>query len=457
MKYAWPALLLPLMACQTQAHVPTTPNLTAQALTAGQSSVLDYIRSLSGKYTIAGQHNKEPNSDPTKWTRYVQSTTGKTPGLWGGDFLFRQSDINDRWTMINEAKTQYRNGAVVALTWHACPPTGPEACDWNSSGVLAKLTDAQWNQLITPGTALNTTWRARLDTLVPYLQDLQNNGVQALFRPVHEMNDGWSWWGGRPGASGSRKLYQLTYDYLVNTRGINNLIWVWNVKDVGMDRLADYWPGANYVDVASVDMWYKDFPTTSDYNAMLAIAGGKPVALAEVGRVPTSAQLASQPRWAWFMTWAEYAQQNNTPAALTATYQAGNVLTQDELNSAFARPAAASSALSGLPASNVVDGDLATRWSSIASNNQSLTIDFGVQKRVNAVQLQWAAAYGKSYQIQVSNDQVNWSTVYNTAAGDGGSDNLTFPTVSARYIKVQCLLSGIGSGFSLWDVSTFLK
>ncbi|GGJ42274.1 glycosyl hydrolase [Deinococcus roseus] len=457
MKHPWIALLLPLAlaACSTT----TAPEVAApQALSPGQSSVLDYIKSISGKYTIAGQHNREPNSDPTKWTRYIQSTTGKTPGLWGGDFLFLQDDINNRQTMVNQAKAQFKSGAVVALTWHVCPPTVSEPCNWDSGGILSHLSDAQWSQLITPGSALNNAWKVRLDKIVPYLQDLKNNGVQALFRPIHEMNDGWSWWGGRPGVNGSKKLYQITYDYLVKTKGITNLIWVWNVKDVGMDRLADYYPGADYVDVASVDMWYKDFPTSSDYNSMLSIAGSKPIALAEVGKVPSPSQLTSQPRWAYFMTWAEYAQTVNTPATLTATHQAANVLTRDELNIAYGRPAAASSVeSSSYPASNVTDGNLTTRWSSAFSDNQSITIDLGSQRTFNNVQLAWEASYAKSYQIQVSNDQTTWSTVYSTTAGDGGNDSLSFTATSARYIKIQCITRSNAYGFSLWDVSVFNK
>lgn len=456
MKHPWIALLLPLAlaACNS---TPVSETSRPQALSPGQSSVLDYIKSISGKYTISGQHNREPNSDPTKWTRYIQSTTGKTPGLWGGDFLFLQDDINNRQTMINQAKAQYRSGAVVALTWHMCPPTVSEPCNWDSNGVLAKLSDTQWNQLITSGTSLNNAWKARLDKIVPYLQDLKNNNVQALFRPIHEMNDGWSWWGGRPGVNGSRKLYQITYDHLVKTRGLNNLIWVWNVKDFGMDRLADYWPGADYVDVASVDMWYKDFPTSTEYNQMLSIAGSKPIALAEVGKVPTSAQLASQPRWAWFMTWAEYAQTVNTPSSLTAVHQAANVLTRDELNIAYGRPAAASSVQSGHPASNAVDGNLTTRWSSLSSDNQSLTIDLGSARTFNNVQLAWEAAYAKGYQIQVSNDQVSWWTVYSTTAGDGGTDNVSITATTGRYIKLQLVSRATSYGFSLWDVSVFNK
>jgi hypothetical protein len=74
------------------------------------SKVLNFLRSISGSRTVAGQHNREPNSEPAKWTNAIHDTTGKFPGLWSGDFLFEQDNINNRQTMINEAKNQWRQG-----------------------------------------------------------------------------------------------------------------------------------------------------------------------------------------------------------------------------------------------------------------------------------------------------------------------------------------------------------
>ena len=69
-----------------------------------KQQVLDYLYSISGKQIIAGQHNKEPNAEPTKWTDYIYETTGKYPALWSGDFLFQQENIDNRWKMIKEAE-----------------------------------------------------------------------------------------------------------------------------------------------------------------------------------------------------------------------------------------------------------------------------------------------------------------------------------------------------------------
>ncbi|MGP4103346.1 glycosyl hydrolase [Nonomuraea sp. KM90] len=298
---------------------------------ATRADLIAYLGGISGRYTLSGQHNREPNSDPTRYTRLAQGITGQTPGLWGGDFLFAPADVAARQTMVNEAIRQWQGGSVVALTWHMCPPTTGPTCGWDSGGVLGHLSDSQWSQLVTDGTSLNTAFRNRLAEAVPYLRQLQNAGVPVLWRPIHEMNDGWSWWGGRPGANGSRRLYQITYDYY-RAQGLTNLVWVWNVKDVSMGSVGEYWPGAAYADVASLDVWAKMEPSASDYQAMLTVAGGRPISLAEVGRAPSPALLDTQPRWTWFMVWAEWLTDPayNTSASVQASYFGPRVLNRGE-------------------------------------------------------------------------------------------------------------------------------
>ena len=119
------------------------------------SRVLDYIYSISGEKTIAGQHNKEPNAEPAMWTEYINETTGKYPGLWSGDFLFQQINIDNRWTMIHEAERQWNKGAIINLMWHGCPPDQGEPCGWDPGLLNAQLDDDQWKEITTDGTPLN--------------------------------------------------------------------------------------------------------------------------------------------------------------------------------------------------------------------------------------------------------------------------------------------------------------
>ena len=86
-------------------------------------------------------------------------------------------------------------------------------------------------------------WLSRLDRIAVFpCGILKDHGVEVLWRPLHEMNQAAFWWAGRPGPDGTRKLYQITHDYFVKTKGLSNLIWVWGMQDFassesGPDRL----------------------------------------------------------------------------------------------------------------------------------------------------------------------------------------------------------------------------
>ncbi|WP_326954386.1 glycoside hydrolase family 26 protein [Amycolatopsis sp. NBC_01286] len=316
-----------LAAAALVATALATPGAAVAGPRAG--GTLNYLKQISGQYTIAGQHNKEPANQPSFYTGKAHDITGQYPGLWGGDFFFGGSDVANRQAVIDQAKLEWSHGAVVTMTWHMCPPTQGSSCDW-SSGVMSKLSDAQWSELMTNGSNLNNRYKARLDEIVPYLQQLQNAGVQLLFRPLHELNDSWAWWGGRPGLGGSAGLYRITHDYLVG-KGLTSIVWDWAVKDVNMGSIASYYPGDAYVDVAALDVWMKANSSSSDYQAMLNVSHGKPIALGETGTIPSPELLASQPKWTYFMEWSEYLQGSNSNAAIQRTYFDGRVLVLGEM------------------------------------------------------------------------------------------------------------------------------
>ncbi len=95
---------------------------------------LNYLYTISGSKTVAGIHNREPNSSPSRWTDQVDSVSGKFPGLWSGDFLFQKENIDNRQLMINEALREWKKGAIINIRWHACNPALNEPCGWNSGG-----------------------------------------------------------------------------------------------------------------------------------------------------------------------------------------------------------------------------------------------------------------------------------------------------------------------------------
>jgi mannan endo-1,4-beta-mannosidase len=309
---------------------------TSTAFAQTRFKSLNYLYRISGKQTASGIHNREPNAEPARWTNEVYAQTGKYPALWSGDFLFQADNINNRRLMIEQAKTQWKKGALINIMWHACNPALAQPCGWDSTGVLSKLTDAQWQELITDGTALNRNWKSRMDEVAVYLRDLKNNGVEVLFRPLHEMNQGAFWWGGRPGPQGTARLYQITRDYLEKEKGLDNLIWVWNVQDFKTlsSDLAAYNPGKDYWDVLSLDVYWSDGNgyTTEKYQAIEKAAEGKPFAIGECEVLPSVAELAAQPKWAFFMSWSELTFEKPTALpAVKTIYQSPRVVTLEAM------------------------------------------------------------------------------------------------------------------------------
>jgi uncharacterized repeat protein (TIGR02543 family) len=135
----------------------------------------------------------------------------------------------------------------------------------------------------------------------------------------------------------------------------------------------------------------------------------------------------------------------------------GTITANDSNNLALGKTAVASSIEdSGLAASNATDGDLITRWSSLFSDPQWLYVDLGSVYTVDEIVLRWETAYGKSYQLQVSNDASNWTTVYSTASGNGDVDDITLGSpASGRYVRVYGTERGTQWGYSIHEMGVY--
>jgi mannan endo-1,4-beta-mannosidase len=281
-----------------------------------QFQSLNYLQSIRGSKTLSGIHNREPNADPNVQTRKIFETTGKWPGLYSADFLFRADDIANRQKIVDQAITEWNHGAIINFMWHACNPAKQQPCEFDGNGVLSSMSNTEWNQLITNGTAINKNWKRMMDEVAGYLQQLENAGVEVLFRPLHEMNQPVFWWAGRKGPNGTARLFQLTHDYLTDEKGLSNLIWVWDLQDFSslQDDLNDYDPGTHYWDVLALDMYYSDGQGYSNtkYNLIANKAAGKPIAIGECEVLPTLAELNAQPLWTFFMSWAELTFKGNS-------------------------------------------------------------------------------------------------------------------------------------------------
>lgn len=120
------------------------------------------------------------------------------------------------------------------------------------------------------------------------------------------------------------------------------------------------------------------------------------------------------------------------------------------------RPATASSYESSNPPEGVTDGDETTRWASLGSDDQWITVDLGDVYDLVGVCLRWETAFGKAYEIQVSQDGKTFSPAAVKSDGNGGIDELELTAgTRGRYVRMQGRARGTIYGYSLYDFLVF--
>lgn len=297
---------------------------------AARQKVLAFLASVSGKQTAIGIEDKD-SSNPTADSDTMASMAGngQYPSFWSADWGFGTSTVANRETIVQEGEKQWAAGALVQFIYHACPLTMNEDCQWSDVDG-SSLTDAQWHDLVTPGGTLNGVWRSRLDTIAVFFQELRDAGVAPLFRPLHEMNGSWAWWQGRPGATGSALLYRMTHDYLVKTKGLDNIIWVWNLQDYTSlsGDVTSYAPGTDVFDVAALDVYNTGY-TGGNYQAMQVAAAGKPMGVAECQFLPDPGTLQAQPLWTYVAMWPDFF--SDDTSQIPALFADPQVLTRSQM------------------------------------------------------------------------------------------------------------------------------
>ena len=107
------------------------------------------------------------------------------------------------------------------------------------------------------------------------------------------------------------------------------------------------------------------------------------------------------------------------------------------------------------PCAEAVDGNLGTRWSSVAGlDPQWLYVDLGSTQTLSSVIIRWETAYATAFQIQLSNDATNWTNVYSTTTGTGGVQTLNI-SGSGRYVRFYGTARATAYGYSFWEFEVY--
>lgn len=320
-------ILLFSLGGRSQNFEPVNKNASPQA-----RQLLKYLYKIQGNHILSGQHNYIQVRD--RFNDSVYAITGKYPAVWGNDFIWSGEKDNGQ-AIVNECIKKNKEGFIITLMWHQGRPIDNPPYGWKES-IQGKLTEAQWTELVTPGTELNKRWLAQIDTVAGYLKQLNDAHVPILWRPYHEMNGIWFWWGNKKGPEGLAKLWIMMYDRYVNHFHLNNLLWVWGAngpRDIPGDEAysyKDFYPGNQFVDVLGADVYHMDYEQ-KDYEELLSLASGKLIALTECGELPTEQILQAQPKWVWFLVWSDWIYSHNTKEQVRNVYNREQTLTHDEV------------------------------------------------------------------------------------------------------------------------------
>lgn len=292
--------------------VLSNPNATAEA-----RRLYDYLRAMQGKGILAGQQECPQKGYFGGEMRYIKAVSGKLPAIRGLDYIHNDFDgVNRR------AKQWHRMGGIVSICWHWGTP--PDGVGYPSSQGTIDLEEA-----LTPGAALHEGMLAQMDQAALALKKLQRAGIPVLWRPLHEFDGGWFWWG-KGGGDAFIRLWRLMYDRFTKLHGLNNLIWV-----LGYDaKVKDGWyPGDEYVDIVGADTYQPEESVAMYYRLEDAFGDRFLKCCHENGPIPEPDELIQKRmQWSWFLTWHRYhIRHQNTKETINRIYNHPYVITLDKL------------------------------------------------------------------------------------------------------------------------------
>ena len=258
---------IPAVAAEgNQAYSDSTVNISDVNATAETRSLFAKLRdSKAGDLRFGQQHATDEHISSTASEGDVYEMTGKYPAVFGWDagLALRGAEKPGSSTdKQSNAKLLAQNivdadakGAIVTLSAHWYNPgTGG---DFNDSTAVA-------SELL-PGGKYSGTFNEELDAIAATAQQAKRSDgtlIPIIFRPLHENNGGWFWWGAtHASASEYKELYRYIVDYLRDVKGVHNLLYAYSPGGTfngdSTDYLATY-PGDQWVDVLGYDEYDTD-------------------------------------------------------------------------------------------------------------------------------------------------------------------------------------------------------
>jgi mannan endo-1,4-beta-mannosidase len=191
----------------------------------------------------------------------VKEVSGSYPMVYGHDFIHIANFTDGPWYDYEKQIAHdltvdaYNRGGVNTYAWHYANPVSKGSFYWDESPVEAV-------SKILPGGSNHDVYKNSLKEIADFAKSLigaDGKFVPVIFRPFHEFDGGWFWWGAAHcSASDFKALYQFTVTYLRDELGVRNFLYAWS-PDKNFTSETNYlerYPGDAYVDVVGTDNYW---------------------------------------------------------------------------------------------------------------------------------------------------------------------------------------------------------
>lgn len=304
---------------------------------------------IAGQQEYCGDHNYNSWNSPDVFIKdneaefeYILDKTGKQPAIRGIDFLAYNTSMDWR-DHAPERAIEWVNKyhGIATVTWHWNVPSDEEGngVAFYVESASATYTTFSISKALEEGTWENKKLLADIDLLAGEMKKLKDADVPILWRPLHEAEGGWFWWGAE-GPEPCKKLYRLLYDKFTNEYGLDNLIWVWTGST--SPAASEWYPGDDVVDIVGYDKYnaVDGKPNLSSiastfYSLVQGTDGEKMVAMSENDSIPSLDSLVDDKAgWLYFCPWyMNYltSEDINPVSNLKGIYNSEYCITLDEL------------------------------------------------------------------------------------------------------------------------------
>ena len=287
--------------------------------------VYSYICDTFGNKIISAQQESTWMGSTEYEMDYIYETAGKRPAMRGFDFM-----DDDFKGVVNRSIDWWNNGGLVTICWH-CGSDFADSYDECKNDEIDN-----WDLILTDGTPENKAFIEGMDKAGNALLELQEAGVTVLWRPFHEFDGAWFWWG-KGGPDNFKKLWIMMYNHFTYDLELNNLIWVLGYSHNGYDyktKPAQWYPGDEYCDIVGADSYEVEENKAEKrlYKITEKITEKKkPLIFHECGLIPEIEDLQAVP-WCSFMTWhTEWLIDTNSKEHIREIYNSDYVVTLDDL------------------------------------------------------------------------------------------------------------------------------